>query len=54
MARIVRVDVVMVDLIPPVKRTDAIQSFISQGTPILSLNNLALKLTRSNGSNRRL
>ena len=37
MARIVRVEALMVDLIPPVKRTDAIQSFLSQETPILRI-----------------
>ncbi|MBI1173466.1 mandelate racemase/muconate lactonizing enzyme family protein [bacterium] len=37
MARIVRVEAVMVDLVPPVKRTDAIQSFLSQETPILRI-----------------
>jgi L-alanine-DL-glutamate epimerase-like enolase superfamily enzyme len=37
MAKIVRVDAVMVDLAPKVKRTDAIQSFVSQETPILRI-----------------
>ena len=37
MARIVRVEACMVDLAPKVKRTDAIQSFISQETPILRI-----------------
>ncbi|MEO6300890.1 MAG: mandelate racemase/muconate lactonizing enzyme family protein, partial [Paracoccaceae bacterium] len=37
MAKIVRVDALMVDLIPQVKRTDAIQSFVSQETPILRI-----------------
>ena len=37
MARITRVEICMVDLVPPVKRTDAIQSFVSQETPILRL-----------------
>ncbi len=37
MAVITRVDVAMVDLIPKVKRTDAIQSFVSQETPILTI-----------------
>jgi L-alanine-DL-glutamate epimerase-like enolase superfamily enzyme len=37
MARIVRVEAVMVDLIPKVRRTDAIQSFVSQETPILRI-----------------
>jgi L-alanine-DL-glutamate epimerase-like enolase superfamily enzyme len=35
MARITRVEALMVDLKPKVKRTDAIQSFISQETPII-------------------
>ena len=35
MARIVRVEALMVDLIPKVRRSDAIQSFVSQETPIL-------------------
>jgi L-alanine-DL-glutamate epimerase-like enolase superfamily enzyme len=34
MAKIERVEILMVDLIPKVKRTDAIQSFVSQETPI--------------------
>jgi L-alanine-DL-glutamate epimerase-like enolase superfamily enzyme len=37
MARIVRVEALMVDLIPKVRRTDAIQSFVSQETPILRI-----------------
>ena len=37
MARIVRVEGLMVDLKPKVKRTDAIQSFISQETPIIRI-----------------
>ena len=37
MARIVRVDVLMVDLVPKVRRTDAIQSFVSQETPIVTI-----------------
>ncbi len=37
MAKIVRVDAVMVDLVPMVKRTDAIQSFVSQETPIVTI-----------------
>lgn len=37
MARIVRVEAMMVDLKPKVKRTDAIQSFVSQETPILRI-----------------
>jgi len=34
-ARIVRIEALMVDLVPKVKRTDAIQSFVSQETPIV-------------------
>lgn len=37
MARIVRVEAVMVDLKPKVKRVDAIQSFVSQETPIVRI-----------------
>ncbi|MCU0905960.1 MAG: mandelate racemase/muconate lactonizing enzyme family protein [Rhodobacteraceae bacterium] len=37
MARIVHADLMMVDLRPKVERTDAIQSFVSQETPILRL-----------------
>ena len=37
MARIVRVDALMVDLVPKVRRTDAIQSFVSQETPIVTI-----------------
>jgi L-alanine-DL-glutamate epimerase-like enolase superfamily enzyme len=37
MAKIERVELRMVDLPPKVKRTDAIQSFISQETPIVSI-----------------
>ncbi len=37
MAQIVKADVLMVDLVPKVTRTDAIQSFVSQETPILRL-----------------
>ncbi len=37
MAKIVRVDALMVDLVPKVKRTDAIQSFVSQETPIIRI-----------------
>lgn len=37
MARIARVELRMVDLPPKVKRTDAIQSFVSQETPIVSI-----------------
>ena len=37
MARIERVEILMVDLKPKVKRTDAIQSFVSQETPIVRI-----------------
>lgn len=37
MARIVRVECLMVDLKPKVKRVDAIQSFVSQETPIVRI-----------------
>ena len=37
MARIARVEVLMVDLKPKVKRVDAIQSFVSQETPIVRI-----------------
>ena len=37
MAKITRVEALMVDLIPKVKRTDAIQSFVSQETPIVRI-----------------
>ncbi|MBC7479057.1 MAG: mandelate racemase/muconate lactonizing enzyme family protein, partial [Pseudorhodobacter sp.] len=37
MAKITRVEAMMVDLIPKVKRTDAIQSFVSQETPIVRI-----------------
>jgi len=37
MARIERVEVLMVDLKPKVKRVDAIQSFVSQETPIVRI-----------------
>ncbi len=37
MARIVRVELLMVDLKPKVKRVDAIQSFVSQETPIIRI-----------------
>lgn len=37
MARIVAVEIRMVDLAPKVKRTDAIQSFVSQQTPIVTI-----------------
>ena len=35
MAKITRVELLMVDLTPKVKRVDAIQSFVSQETPIV-------------------
>jgi L-alanine-DL-glutamate epimerase-like enolase superfamily enzyme len=37
MASIERVEITLVDLKPPVKRTDAIQSFVSQETPIVRI-----------------
>ena len=37
MAKITRVAALMVDLVPKVRRTDAIQSFVSQQTPILRI-----------------
>lgn len=37
MARISKAELMMVDLAPKVRRTDAIQSFVSQETPILRL-----------------
>lgn len=37
MARIVRIEALMVDLVPKVRRTDAIQSFVSQETPIVRI-----------------
>jgi len=37
MAKIVSVEILMVDLIPPVRRVDAIQSFVSQETPIVRI-----------------
>ena len=37
MARIVRVEALMLDLVPKVKRVDAIQSFVSQETPIVRI-----------------
>lgn len=37
MAKIVRVEALMLDLVPKVKRTDAIQSFKSQETPIVRI-----------------
>ncbi|RWO87605.1 mandelate racemase/muconate lactonizing enzyme family protein [Mesorhizobium sp.] len=37
MTKIEKVDLRMVDLVPKVKRTDAIQSFVSQETPIVTI-----------------
>ncbi|MDX1540496.1 MAG: mandelate racemase/muconate lactonizing enzyme family protein [Geminicoccaceae bacterium] len=37
MAKIERVEIMMVDLVPKVKRTDAIQAFTSQETPIVRI-----------------
>ena len=37
MSKIERVEVRLINLIPPVKRTDAIQAFISQETPIIRI-----------------
>jgi L-alanine-DL-glutamate epimerase-like enolase superfamily enzyme len=37
MARIVRVEIRMVTLAPPVRRVDAIQSFVAQETPLVTL-----------------
>lgn len=37
MAKIVRAEVLQVDLVPKVKRTDAIQSFVKQETPMVRL-----------------
>ena len=37
MARIEKIELRMVDLVPKVKRTDAIQSFVSQETPIVTV-----------------
>src|SRR5208282_1700348 len=37
MAKIVRIDFMMVDLKPKVKRVDAIQSFVSQETPFVRI-----------------
>jgi L-alanine-DL-glutamate epimerase-like enolase superfamily enzyme len=37
MARIVKVEAMLVDLVPKVKRSDAIQSFVSQETPIVRI-----------------
>ncbi len=37
MAKITHVEIMMVDLVPQVKRVDAIQSFVSQETPIVRI-----------------
>ena len=37
MAKITRLELKMIDLVPKVKRTDAIQSFVSQETPIVTI-----------------
>ena len=37
MAKIERIEIAMVDLVPKVKRTDAIQAFVSQETPIVRI-----------------
>ena len=37
MARITPVDICMVDLVPKVRRTDAIQSFVSPQTPLVTM-----------------
>ncbi|MBM3570732.1 MAG: mandelate racemase/muconate lactonizing enzyme family protein [Alphaproteobacteria bacterium] len=37
MAKIVRVEILQIDLVPPVPRSDAIQSFVAQETPIVRL-----------------
>jgi hypothetical protein len=37
MARITRVQICMVDLVPKTRRTDAIQSFVSQETPLVTV-----------------
>ena len=37
MAKIERVEVLMVDLVPKVKRVDAIQAFVSQETPFVRI-----------------
>jgi L-alanine-DL-glutamate epimerase-like enolase superfamily enzyme len=37
MARITHIEVLLVDLVPKVKRTDAIQSFVSQETPMVRI-----------------
>lgn len=37
MSKIVRIEVSLIDLVPKVKRTDAIQAFVSQETPIVRI-----------------
>ena len=37
MAKITRVEILQVDLAPKVKRTDAIQAFVTQETPIVRI-----------------
>ncbi|WP_371168161.1 mandelate racemase/muconate lactonizing enzyme family protein [Aliiroseovarius sp. 2305UL8-7] len=37
MATITRIDIQMIDLVPKVKRVDAIQSFVSQETPLVTI-----------------
>jgi L-alanine-DL-glutamate epimerase-like enolase superfamily enzyme len=37
MARITRIDILQIDLAPKVKRTDAIQSFVTQETPLVRI-----------------
>ena len=37
MAKITRVEILQVNLAPKVKRTDAIQSFVTQETPIVRI-----------------
>jgi L-alanine-DL-glutamate epimerase-like enolase superfamily enzyme len=37
MSKIVRIEALMVDLVPRVRRVDAIQSFVSQETPIIRI-----------------
>jgi L-alanine-DL-glutamate epimerase-like enolase superfamily enzyme len=37
MAKIIRIEALIVDLVPKVKRTDAIQSFVSQETPVIRI-----------------
>ena len=40
MAKIVRIEAVMADLVPESKRSDAIQSFVSQETPVVTITDL--------------